>query len=222
MTKIQNEGRDSTIIYRSFYEAIIELPEKNQAEVWKAIFEYALNFQQIELTGLSKTIFTLIKPQLDANIQRYKNGKKPKGKQKVSKSEAKNKQVRSETATNVNDNPNPNVNLNLNKKGKEKIIPIDILKNDYLSDKILCNNVIKEFNLKTHLNLANKLSEFNSHLRTRNKLNKSLSDYYEHFANWIRKLPEPDAYSSRSNSGYHIPVTENRAPKRAPKISELD
>ena len=54
--------RDSTIIYRSFYEAIKELPEKNQAEIWTAIFEFALNFNEVELTGISTTVFTLIKP----------------------------------------------------------------------------------------------------------------------------------------------------------------
>ena len=81
--------RESTIIYRSFYDAIIELPKETQAEVWNAIFEYSLNFKLVELKGLAKTIFTLIKPQLDANIKRYENGNKPKQKQKISKTEAK-------------------------------------------------------------------------------------------------------------------------------------
>lgn len=66
--------RDSTIIYRSFYEAIKDLPKENQAEVWNAIFEYSLNFKEIKLDGLSKTVFTLIKPNIDSNIKRYKKG----------------------------------------------------------------------------------------------------------------------------------------------------
>lgn len=107
--------RDSTIIYRSFYEAIMEIPEKNQAEVWKAIFEYSLNFNDSELTGLSKTIFTLIKPQLEANVQRYKNSKKKKKKkQNGSEIEATDKLNISETSANENVNENLNVNENNN------------------------------------------------------------------------------------------------------------
>ncbi len=107
--------RDSTIIYRSFYEAIMEIPEKNQAEVWSAIFEYSLNFNEVTLTGLSKTIFTLIKPQLDANVQRYKNSKKKKKKkQNVSENEAKDKLIISETEANENGNVNHNENVNNN------------------------------------------------------------------------------------------------------------
>ena len=98
--------RDSTIIYRSFYEAVKELPAVNQAEVWTAIFEYSLNFRQVELIGLSKTIFTLIKPQLDANIKRYENGKKPKS----TKKEAEPKQEVSKPEANVNENVNVNAN----------------------------------------------------------------------------------------------------------------
>lgn len=59
--------RDSFIIYRSFYEAICDLDATDQAQVFKAICEYSLNFEDIELTGIAKTIFRLIKPQLDAN-----------------------------------------------------------------------------------------------------------------------------------------------------------
>lgn len=84
--------REGFVFYRSFYEAIKELPEKNQNEIYSAIMEFALNFNEVELTGLSKTIFTLIKPQIQANNRRFENGKKPKIKQTESKREAKEKQ----------------------------------------------------------------------------------------------------------------------------------
>ena len=98
--------RDSYIFYRSFYEAIKELPKENQLEIYNAIAEYSLNFKEVELSGLSKTIFTLIKPQLEANNKKYLNGSKPKQKQKISKTEAKNKQKISKTEGNVNVNVN--------------------------------------------------------------------------------------------------------------------
>lgn len=105
--------RDSTIIYRSFYEAIIEIPPTNQAEVWKAIFEFSLNFKEIELSGISKTIFTLIKPQLEANIKRYKSGIKEKKKRTRSEKEANDKQDSSKTEANVNLNANETVKGNV-------------------------------------------------------------------------------------------------------------
>lgn len=109
--------RDSFIIYRSFYEAICDLDADSQAQVFKAICEYSLNFKEIEMTGIAKTIFKLIKPQLDANNKRFENGSKPKNTQKESETQAKPKQKESESEANnnVNVNKNNNVNKNLNK-----------------------------------------------------------------------------------------------------------
>jgi len=106
--------RESMVIYRSFFEAIKELPKANQAEVWNAVFEFGLNQNEVELSGISKTIFTLIKPQIQANLKRYVNGTKPKTKQNGSKTEAKPKQEISKSEANVNDNVNANVNENEN------------------------------------------------------------------------------------------------------------
>lgn len=102
-------ARDSFIFYRSFYEAISELPKENQADTYNAIMQYALNQEEINLTGISKAIFSLVKPQLDANYKKYENGK-----QKKSKTVAKQKQNVSKTGTNVNDNENVNENDNEN------------------------------------------------------------------------------------------------------------
>lgn len=104
--------RDSAIIYRSFYESLKDLPKKNQAEVWAAIMEFSLNFKEIELTGISKVIFCLVKPQLEANITRYKNGAKPK--RNRSETEANDKQTISKTEANKNVNVNVNKNDNHN------------------------------------------------------------------------------------------------------------
>ena len=102
-------ARDSFIFYRSFYEAISELPKENQADSYNAIMRYALDQEEIELTGISKAIFSLVKPQLDANYKKYENGKQNK-----SKTEAKTKQTKSKKVTNVNENENVNDNVNDN------------------------------------------------------------------------------------------------------------
>ena len=88
------------------------MPRENRVEIWEAICEYSLNFNEPELTGLSRTIFTLIKPQLEANNKRYCNGTKAKWKQNGSKQEAKRKQNGSKSEANNNVNVNDNVNDN--------------------------------------------------------------------------------------------------------------
>lgn len=115
--------RDSMVFYRSFYEAIKELNNEQQGKIYNAIFAYSLDFIEPELSGICKTVWTLIKPQLDANIRKYKNGLKPKQKQKVSKTEAKGKQGISKSEANVNDNVNVNdkVNEKENVNANEKV-----------------------------------------------------------------------------------------------------
>ena len=107
--------RDSMIFYRSFYECLKELDAEIKAEVYDAIFSYGLDFENVEFKNIvARSMFTLIKPQLDANIRRFENGKKPKAKETTSKEEANEKQNESKVLTNVNVNDNDNVNKNEN------------------------------------------------------------------------------------------------------------
>ena len=118
--------RESMIIYRSFYDAIKELEPLHQAKVWEAVFEYGLNQNQIDLSGLPSTIFKLIKPQLDANLRKYANGnkggrpKKAKENLTETKTEPKNKLNESKVKANVNKNENENNNDNV-KEYKESL-----------------------------------------------------------------------------------------------------
>ena len=108
-------NRDSMIFYRSFYESVNGLSPIIKAEVYDAIFRYGLDFEEPSFTDeIARALFTLIKPQLDANIKRFENGKKPKTKQSESKAEAKQKQKISESEANNNVNVNNNVNKNIN------------------------------------------------------------------------------------------------------------
>lgn len=70
------EEKESFVFYKSFYEALQDLKEKDRLKVYDAICELAINGNETKLAGLSKTIFTLIKPQILANNKRYANGKK--------------------------------------------------------------------------------------------------------------------------------------------------
>lgn len=68
--------RDSTIFYRSFYDAIKELPAEQQVNCFHAIMDYALDGKEPEGNGIERTVFTLVRPQIDTNNQRYENGTK--------------------------------------------------------------------------------------------------------------------------------------------------
>ena len=96
--------RDSAIIYRSFYEAIKELPKENQADIWGAICNFYFNETEPSFTGINQTVWILIQPVMLSNNKNWINGCKPKkskteeeanGKPKGSQKEAKKKPLRS-------------------------------------------------------------------------------------------------------------------------------
>lgn len=57
---------DSLIFYRSYYEALRDLPRDIQGEIYTAIMEYGLYGNETDnLKPVAKSIFTLIKPNID-------------------------------------------------------------------------------------------------------------------------------------------------------------
>ena len=68
--------RDSVVFYRSFYDAVKNLPPEEFKKSVQAIMEYGLNEIEPETTGIERTVFLLTKPQIDANNRRYQNGSK--------------------------------------------------------------------------------------------------------------------------------------------------
>lgn len=66
--------RDSVVFYRSFYEAMKELPETDQAAIYNALFAYALDGEEPQLSGVQSAVFKLMRPSIDSNNQRYENG----------------------------------------------------------------------------------------------------------------------------------------------------
>ena len=125
----QTQTRDSFIFYRSFYETISDLDDKQQLQIYKAIAELSLNDNLIALEGISKTIFRLIEPQLKANKRRYLNGLK--GAEHGSKGgrpkAENNPKITPNLTPNLTpkkpqDNPKitPNKNVNVNKNVNEE------------------------------------------------------------------------------------------------------
>ena len=123
--------RDSFIFYKSFYDAIKKRNQKLQTLVYNAIFSYVFEGEEIPLTPEAESIFILIKPQIDANTARYKNGKlgaefgklggRPKKEKRnpIGVNEKNpigviNKKPQKTPNVNVNVNDNDNVNENVN------------------------------------------------------------------------------------------------------------
>lgn len=111
-------NRDSFIFYRSYYEAMSGLKDKDKLQLFNAISELSLNNNEIKLTGICKNIFTAIKPQIVANSERYENGKKggrPKketiGLKKIKTIGYENKKPNENDNENVNENENDNDNV---------------------------------------------------------------------------------------------------------------
>ena len=116
--------RDSIVFYRSFYEAIKEIPLEQQGIVYNAIYGYALDGVEPELNGIAKAIFLLVKPQIDANNSRYENGKKGAeyGKKGGRPKNENPKETPSEPQENPKETPNENVNENVNENDKKENI----------------------------------------------------------------------------------------------------
>lgn len=92
--------RSQFTFYRSFWDAIQELPGKAKAEVICAICSYALDGEETKLSGTSKAIFTLIKPTLDASARKAEIGKRGGSKPKARDKQEEDKQTESKTEAN--------------------------------------------------------------------------------------------------------------------------
>lgn len=124
--------RDSFIFYRSFVTAITMLPTDCQVQMFKAVCDYGLDMIEPQFEGphanFLSALWESIRPQLDANYDRFLNGckggaplgnqnarKQPKTTQnnlKTTKTTKTTKNNQKQPNVNVNDNVNENVNAN--------------------------------------------------------------------------------------------------------------
>ena len=128
--------RDTFIFYRSFKESMSDLSDADKLIMYEAITDYSLDMKEPELTGFPKALCSLIRPFLDANTQRWKNGCKggaPKGNKnnRFSKSTTEVQPEVNQSTTEVQANKDKNVNKDKNKDiNKESTI---VSKKDELS-----------------------------------------------------------------------------------------
>ena len=161
--------RNSFIFYRSFFEAINGLKKEDQLEIYKAIAEYSLNFNEPTFKGIKLTVWTLIVPQLKANNKKFVNGCKG--------AEHGVKGGRPKTPRKPQENPieTPNVNDNVN----DNVVVLFTTPSERLN--ILC----KTLNL-TLEEIADLAQEFLPY----SKPDNPPEEQYRHFLNWYRKRPK--------------------------------
>ena len=56
--------RDSVLFYRSFYDALKNVPPDERLRVYDSIMEYAMYDNEPDLDGVALAIFLLAKPQM--------------------------------------------------------------------------------------------------------------------------------------------------------------
>ena len=74
---MEDNGRPYFTFLRSYYEAIEQCPEGVQLELYRALALYGLNkIEPSNMSPLSKTLWSLIKPLLDRQWVKFENGRK--------------------------------------------------------------------------------------------------------------------------------------------------
>lgn len=184
--------RDTFIFYRSFKESMSDLSDADKLIMYEAITDYSLDMKEPELTGFPKALFSLIRPFLDANTQRWKNGCKggaPKGNKnnRFSKSTTEVQPEVNQSTTEVQANKDKNVNKDKNKDiNKESTI---VSKKDELSLSSPSEEFIK-FNqwLDDHcpfvLKVKTQMTEPEYQKLLAKYTKKEISDVLESLNNW--------------------------------------
>lgn len=210
------------IFYRSFMEVIEEIPDEiKKAKAYKVIVEYGLDGIKPKRNEdfIIKVIFKQAKPQIDANLKRYKNcvknGKKggaPKG-----NSNAKKKNNQETTKEQPENNQKNNQETTLKDKDKDK----DKVKDkDKERDKSLYENLslkypkllldfenLKDFDLSNfdfeQIDNAIKESEFLQSANLSfilNNYDKVISGYYRTIKPEKSEQPKSRNYDNREYS----------------------
>lgn len=86
--------REAMVFYKSFLEATDKLEPEMYKKVMRMIIHYGIYGETLEGDVIESAIFSLIKPQIDANNRRYANGKQGgrKSNQDETKAEPKHNQ----------------------------------------------------------------------------------------------------------------------------------
>lgn len=172
--------RDSFIFYRSFFEATQYLQSKQKADLFNLICSYALDHKETETDNIVKGMFSLIKPQLEANYKRWENGKKGAefgklgGRPKTPK--------KPQTNPTLTPNVNVNANVNVNEVIHTSIKHLTISNINY-------NKLVKEYGEKKVKEIFEQIENY--------KGNKKYNSLYLTAKNWLKREATNDTDKKR-------------------------
>lgn len=140
-------ANQSFVFYKSFADALLDMdPEECKACI-ASLCRYAFDGEEEAETPMAKVFLTLVKPQIDANIQRREAGRSG-GTAKASKAVAKSSDATKDAKQSL---ANVNVNVNANANVKENP-PTPFTVEEATSDALQTLGVVSE--------VADKLSEW--------------------------------------------------------------
>lgn len=117
------ERESSFVFYRSFKEAIDKCPEEDRLAIYESIVSYALDGTPPEITGgVIRIVWPLIEPQLNANRDKRKAGRKGGAPRKTNGSYNEKTNGYPSVITSGSHSREPNVNENDNENGGHKVI----------------------------------------------------------------------------------------------------
>lgn len=166
----------SFVFYESFSDAINELKPADRLKVYDSITAYVFKGKEPNLSGVSKAIFALIKPQLDANKVRYENGLKggaPKGNSNARKQPT----VESKKQPTVESEKQPTVEKEEHLKTTDGCLQKQ--PNENVNENVNENENVKESKRKNPPSPKHQHGEYGHVFLTDDELNKLKSEFGE-------------------------------------------
>lgn len=158
------------------------MPPEVQTEVYPAIVEYALDGKEPKgLSDIAQGVFILVKPNIDASITRYENGKKCAQFGKLGGRPKKGKTASSAKAKGEVPAPPSDYTLTLQQE-------IEQMKADRTWNEPVC----MQFHISTD-DFNKRLDAFLNHCQCEyeGKPHKDINDAKRHFMSWSRKAYPP-------------------------------
>lgn len=206
--------RDTFIFYRDWLNALNDMPDNIQLEVYQSIAKYALDGTLTELSPLAKIAFSFVKTQIDRDIDKYNkvvernraNGKSGGRKPKRTQANPKNPvgylgtqktQANPKNLDNDNDNDNDIITPTSSRNNSMGTTTTTteggelIIYSSYIAESKQDQNWLDIMCMNFHVNvqtLTSYMDEFKQDCLCRgvDDRNKTLRDFKQHFNNWLR------------------------------------
>lgn len=156
--------RDTFICYKSFIDAAMQLNNEDRLKYYDRLVKYAIYWIDEKTTGLSETLFILVRPNLDSNNKKYKDWCKWWRPKKTTG--YKNKKPKEEEEEEVEEE----VEVDDNKKKEKKIL---FLNKVFLTEKEYSSLVVDFW----EKDIENRIEDLNEYIINKCKGKDPYSDH---------------------------------------------